>query len=553
MANSTTKYEWLKAELEKLKELADNQSHHYHSSRNLLYEGLSRVYLWWLEASAEAGLLEQLYEEYNLQYKKQTIHEIAFSPLLRYLWNMNGSINSNTIDQWNRALNNINVTVQNDKSFYKTNTQNKLISFISNSGGINALAGYVGKSDEDNTATKNKISKTSEQKLKDAHLHNGKLFFASAATPIAQFKTPQTLASADSGFTLALLRKANNGYEIIGTVNDNALVEQAVIAAYKRTSEQMPNTARLITEIIRTQVLPSKIAKLAAALTDDSKFKVKEGSKEVMKQLKRLLYIAKDGKFVLSANRSDCSVVTVATPFATIFDVDTDVALAVNDRTFIENNLIHSGDFNFYTADAAQYVPATEDEPASHKLKLENTVTKQFRYIRFYRLTTFKFLPSKTQAVVNANLPFNAKYTAQLDSSWLSEMNALFLTRWIDGFGAKMKRNEHKMLMLALGKTSIAFKYNYKAQDYKEAEIVDLSRSAKAKGFIEVNVLSKDIIPVLNALVQVELDGDVTVQANEKMLRFMFKTNCADYVIAVPCCTTKAKRMGDYFETYGAE
>jgi hypothetical protein len=53
--------------------------------------------------------------------------------------------------------------------------------------------------------------------------------------------------------------------------------------------------------------------------------------------------------------------------------------------------------------------------------------------------------------------------------------------------------------------------------------------------------------------VQVELNGEVTVQANDKMLRFTFKTNCADYVIAVPCCTTKAKRIGDYFETYGAE
>jgi hypothetical protein len=65
-------------------------------------------------------------------------------------------------------------------------------------------------------------------------------------------------------------------------------------------------------------------------------------------------------------------------------------------------------------------------------------------------------------------------------------------------------------------------------------------------------VLSKDIVPVLNALVQVEVDGDVELKADEKMLRFAFKTESAEYTISVPCCTSKAKRIADYFEAYGA-
>jgi hypothetical protein len=64
-------------------------------------------------------------------------------------------------------------------------------------------------------------------------------------------------------------------------------------------------------------------------------------------------------------------------------------------------------------------------------------------------------------------------------------------------------------------------------------------------------VLSKDIIPVLHALVKMEIEGDVLLQADDKMIGFSFSTDCADYKIAVPCATPKAKRIGDYFTAYG--
>jgi hypothetical protein len=135
-----------------------------------------------------------------------------------------------------------------------------------------------------------------------------------------------------------------------------------------------------------------------------------------------------------------------------------------------------------------------------------------------------------------------------LTADWLYEMNALFLARWVDGFGAKMKRAEHKLLRLALTKTFIAFSFNYKGKQFKENEVIDLAKDAK--GSIDVQVLSKDIVPVLNALVNMEIAGDVLLEADDKMLRFSFATDCADYSINVPCCTLKAKRIDDYFDAY---
>lgn len=98
------------------------------------------------------------------------------------------------------------------------------------------------------------------------------------------------------------------------------------------------------------------------------------------------------------------------------------------------------------------------------------------------------------------------------------------------------------LLRLALSKSAITFGFNYKAGDFTEAERVELAAGV-AKGTLAVNVLSKDIVPVLNALAHIEIDGNVTMQADENMVSFRFNTECAEYSINVPCCTAKAKRI----------
>ena len=484
MTKLNATYKRLKAELELLKELADLQTHHYVSSRKLLHEGLSKVYLWWKDANTHEGLLEKLYDEYNIQFKRATIHEIQFTPLLRYLWNMHATINSNTLDQWNRALNKIHIAVQNDKEYYKTNTEQKLITFIANSGGITSLAGYASYENSETEIKKNKLPKSAEIKLRDAHLTLGNKFFATKAKPIANILTKQVYPS-NNGFSVALIRKSENGYEVLGTVDDKEIVDEAVIAAYKRNTDEMSNTAKAIVEIIRTQLVPTKMASLTRDLEDISSYKVEGSNKEYMKQLKRLLYVGSNNEFVLSANRAVCSVVTIAKPFKKILKTDKLVALAVNDRTYIENNLIHTKDYNLFQADDCDDIVETKDEVSSFKFKLQNTITKQFRYLRFYDLDTYKFKPSRTQAFIKDTLKLKPSYTATLSSSFISDMHGLFLNRWIDGLGKKIKRSEHNIINVVFTKSFLAFKYNLKANDFKEKELIELGKLDTAKGNAE--------------------------------------------------------------------
>jgi hypothetical protein len=517
----------------------------------MLYEGLAKVYLWWQEANKEKGLLEKLYKENGIQYKKEIKADENYSPLLRYLWGMDGTVNSNTIDLWNRALNKVNVAVNADKAYYKQKTVEKIITFIDTKGGIRGLAAYdstqidVAKEPKQKKA---KIDVNIEKKRYEQHLEKGNVYFSKSVVPIAKFQTKHPLPTADSSIGLGLFRKTKNGYELLKAIDDKALIEQALIGSYARSTDSVPYTVRLITEIIATQTVPKPLESLSRSLADKSKFKAEDGT--AMMMLKRLLYMAEKGVFVLSASRSSCSPVTIAIPKQQILNSKQSVFLAINDRTYIEDNLIHSGDVNFYTTDTPTKINATKDEIATYKLELENTITKKYRYIRFYPLTVPKTEASKQQAILKRGMKFKAVHTAKLDTNWFAELNGEFLSRWVNGLGKSIKRKEYAVIALAFSKTGVTFKFCQRANAYVEEELIRYTHGSNAKP-ITVEVLSKDVIPVLNALVYADIVGGVTAEVDKNAILFKYKTKSADYIVAVPTTNSKGIRNEEHFEAYG--
>jgi hypothetical protein len=542
----------LQKELNALKELADRQTHHYVNTRALLYEGLAKVYVWWQTANKEAGLLESIYKENNIQYKKSINAEVNFSPILRYLWGVDGTVNSNKIDLWNRALNGVHVAVSADKAYYKQNAIQKIITHIDTNGGVKAFAGYDSTQSDDSNESKVKKTKVDvnvEKKRHEQHLIKGNLYFAKTATPLAKFTTKHTLPTADSSIGLALLRKTRSGYELLKAIDDKELIEKALIESYGRSNGDVPYTIRLLTEIIKTQIVPKPMQGLSRSLADKSKFKAEDG--KPMQMLKRLLYMAEKRVFVLSANRSACSPVTIALPSSQIMDAKENVALNINDRTYIENSLIHSGDINFFATDTPSKLQVIKGESATHKLQLENTLSKQHRYVRFYPLSIHKNESTKQQAILKRGMKFKAIHTAKLDVNWLAELNGEFLSRWINGLGKSIKRKEFAVMALAFGKTGITFRYCQRANKYAEEVFVQYMHPNTTKTLV-VEVLSKDIIPVLNSLVYSEIEGSVLVEVDTKAILFKYKTKTAQYIIAIPTCSNKGMRNEDHFQAYGA-
>ena len=552
MAIKPTLKSKLQNDLQQLKELADKQTHLFVNARNMLYEGLAKVYVWWQTANKEKGLLEKLYAENGIQYKKEIKADENYSPLLRYLWGMDGTDNSNKIDLWNRALNKVNAAVKADKVFYKQNTIQKIITFIDTKGGVRGLAAY--DSSQVDVAKEPKLKKVKidvnvEKKRYEQHLEKGNAYFASAVQAIAKFQTKHALPTADSSIGLGLFRKTKNGYELLKAIEDKALIEQALISSYSRSTDGVPYAIRLLTEIIATQTVPKPLQGLSRSLADKSKFKAEDGTQTRM--LKRLLYMAEKRVFVLSSNRGSCSTTTIAIPNQQIIDSNENVALAINDRTYIENNLIHSGDVNFYKTNSANTVLKIEGEAATHKLELENTITKKYRFIRFYPLSIYKSEASKQQAILKRGMKFKSVHTAKLDANWLAELNGEFLSRWINGLGKSIKRKEYAVIALAFGKLGITFKFSQRANAYVEEELIKYTYPSNSKA-ITVEVLAKDIIPILNSLVYSDLVGVVTVEVDSKAILLKYKTKSAEYIVAVPTSNSKGIRNEDYFEAYGA-
>ena len=552
MANSQKLQSTLQKELNELKNLADEQMHAYQSQRALLYKGLAMVYLWWAKANKEKGLLEKLYKQNNIQYKKDIKANINFSPLLQYLWGMDGTANSVPIDLWNRTLNKVQTEVISN-SYYKSNTVNKIISFISDKGGIRGLAGYDSMPPTEDVAKAPKVKKAKlppsvEEKRHEKHLSNSVEYFVKEAKPITKFTTKHTLPTANSDIGLGLFRKTNNGYELLKSVDDRSLIEQALVNAYKRSSDSVPYTISFLTEVIATQTVPKPLENLSRSLADKSKAKTKDG--KVMDSLKRLLYMSKEGVFLLSANRSDCSVVTIASPKRKIMSSKHDVAMSVNDSTWIENNVIHSGDINFFTTDSPNKMQvASSKEHPTHKVRFENSLTKRFSFIRFYPLTIFSEGINRQQAI--QAVAIKAVHKAKFDANWLAELNGEFLSYWVNGYGKKLKRQEHSVLAMSFGKQGVTFKTRQRADNWEEETLIKYTYPNKTKA-LTVEVLTKDIIPILNSLVYGDVKGSVNVAVDSKAIQFKYETLNATYQIALPTANSKGKRNGDYFASYGA-
>ena len=397
------------------------------------------------------------------------------------------------------------------------------------------------------TATRKKIQ-LSQIKRDQAHFDAGSLYFSKHAVPIAKIATAKVIPISNSNLAVGLLRKKGSSYELLGATADDDMLRQAVIKTYKRTNSEQADTVRVITEIIRTQALPASLSALARRLAD--KTKVLAASGIPMNAIKRLRYRAKAKTFLLSPSRTDCAVVTIATPFVGIFVAKADVAFSANDRAYIESALIQAEDFNLFDADGEHRVPkVTGAESATHKLRLTNTVTKLHRYVRFYPLSVFK-PQSRPQANFKTSPRFAPNWQAKLDVAWWERYYYGFWSRWINGYGRQITRPANKVLQLAFGKKLLITSYNLRADNFAEDETVNVDAATVSKP-LKVCVLSKDIVPVAHALAHMEIASAITLSVNAHALLFSFKTNTATYQIAVPTCDLKGKRDKQYFEALG--
>jgi hypothetical protein len=106
-------------------------------------------------------------------------------------------------------------------------------------------------------------------------------------------------------------------------------------------------------------------------------------------------------------------------------------------------------------------------------------------------------------------------------------------------------------LRFEFGKTQLVIKHYGERGNLSIASTqIDYVTTASGKA-IKLLLLSKDVLPVLEAIANTDVIGGIGISANEHALVISYKTEMASYKIAIPTCTTSYKRNSDTFVAYG--
>ena len=546
----------LKAALDALISSADKQIEAHASSRQLLYLTLAGVYMWWREASQIEGFLDEIYEERNLRTRGK---EENFTRLIRLVWDMDWSgRKAPTLQLWSQALRKIDQEFESNKAAYKTEPQEKLRGFLDSKGGIRGALGIERQNVADEGAFaqrkgSRKTDELSEQAVRAKHYALGEQYFSNDAKSLVNVSSEsKAFQTTRKGYAVALVRQSRNSkYQILSVTNNDRIVRETIIETYKRNADATPYALKLLGEIIETQSLPKALERHRAILAGKSEIVSKDGKK--MKQLTRLLIRAKQKDVLLSESRSDCSVVTIAVPHEALLNDDEDVFLRISNHRFVENEIIQERDLCFFTTLKRRIERNKDSElKASHLLATKNTVTEKVTNLYFYRLNALA-KPSQIQAQINLAATTAPVWRATVDSEWLQSLDSVFLSNWLREYGPQINRSMHKLVQLSLGMRSFNVKYSGERGHYTAIEtgIADPKVDARSKP-LNIHFLTKDLLPVLNALVHQEIEGSIRLMANADMLAVFYRTALAEYGIAIPTATVRSKRIQTAFSAYGA-
>jgi hypothetical protein len=546
-------------ELEQLVNLAVEQDYHYKRGRDFLYKGLAGVYLWWVKAKEVSGFLDEQYKLHNI-VGRNVEKEEKFTRVLRLVWRMDWANESKAkLQQWSHALRKIDDEYTSNKAAYKTDAQNKLVLFIENAGGLRRL---IGADKYDNNADANTESKSKRKqgrseddkaRIDAKHLALGEQYFENSAKAIANIASSKPIAVNRKGYALALIRKKKNEtYEVLSTISEDEQIKTAIVKSYARNNAVAPTVLRLLVEIIQTQAIPLTLDQHKKVLADTVVVTDETGKKLKRKQSKRVLFRKKQGDILLSENRTSCSVVTIAKPHVQALTSSKDVFLNVNDRRYIEEAIIQSEELSFYTTNDKNKVPVLRDSSvvASHKLVIENSVVDKKRAIYFYTLDSVGEA-TRPQANVAEGYDAQASWTARVDKQWLEKLHASFVSEWLNSVGAQITRPKNKTFGFEFSPKGLVIKHWGERGNYsKSTSLIEVDGIGRSSKQTNINVQSKDVLPVLNGLVGLDIEGKITLSVSDDVLSLVYQTELASYRVVIPTCNKHGRRNTSAFEAY---
>ena len=557
------------------------------SARQVAYENYAKIYFWWSEARLVEGFVEGM-TSHITSYKHRAVnHGINFSPLLVVLFN--NTLSDVERNRASRMLNVLHKQVQANPEMYVHDKVTKLAGFIKKAGGVVALAnttyknGELAKGEGSQEERAEKYEQDQAKELADitAELAGYGIKYvvkprpsAVKAKPISDADKVKVLtkaaetyfakASVDNfvtfsnavslspdGYSSVLIKRQGNGFVVVDMNDDPKQVLYGRVAAFRKQYQALPNSLRVICETLRTQIEPWNMA-TPSEIVEANPDPTLEGEEKIARN--HLLYLSKTKQFVLSQARMPVGVVTMVTPTNEVMEpVPYDVVMAPYSTALAELRLIGTCDFNLYETASTDMIPTANDKNQifSHCLQVKGKVKGLEPFTLLFKSFSKELVHKSCQPVYSTKYDATLATQIELPMSTIYGVSRNFATPWAHDLGQKIARSQYNQIGIKFTGSHIVISDTYEDGKFSKHESLKYSDDLSSEQLYSGIFLTKDILPVLVALGNLPIEGNVKVAADANVLTFKFKTNAASYVVAIPAFDMEKKqRRTAAFKSY---
>ena len=566
-------------------------------SMQSIYEVLVEAYLHFRKARDVPNHLETIYKEAGIEAYK-TGNQENFRPFIRAQFRLDipnltdaerQRQNLTPGSQKNRVANYAAVMSELDNEWMRHPDDfvykpfNKLLDYITKNG----LSGLISAAKEEKAKAKgkNQPDEIAEVEVTRRHLaQNALATIKQSKKKIGSAtitKVEQVHFNPD-GLTACLCRynPTTKAYEIVATSSDEQAIQSIAAGDTARIDSIGTAALQTLAEIVATQSFPSRFipagdrSKLTGALKgwynsvylENSKIdvvkKTKDGKlqKQKAKANRRLVLRGKD--IILSAQRTDASVITILKPtYRLVPKVSDEYYMKTQHlRTieeWIENKTIAARVSKPPTS-LGKADPATK---ADFMLEVDNIATgSKVERLFFYDVHRSANNPNSAGQVEFKSQTFSPTWTFKVSKAWLLGLRQRTLENWFENAasGRKIRRIENAVFDLSVSTNRLTIGWEIDETSTFPSDTYSLPSSLKpaTSKSHKLMVSSKELAPVLFNLCDLSIKGDIKFAGNSSTMIIAFSTEMGDYTIAFPVITrvkNKLKRDATDFGSYAAK
>lgn len=355
-----------------------------------------------------------------------------------------------------------------------------------------------------------------------------------------------------SNFGLAVVKRDASGVSVVNTFVDSELIKQALARAYETQYAALPASLRCMYETLKTQLLPDHVAQNMEGKWDDGTVKKQTWEKRKdsvftvqvpVKAIPRLVHTGEANLFILSPIATDVGVCTMVAPSSNVLaEHKHDVYLMPRTKRNLERLVLNAGNMNCYKP-ANQVSVQQASEPYSHRVQLTSVAdVSDFYFVDFYPFAASS--PTNYgQAMIDVAYEKKIKTKIHLPRSFVHAVAKNGADKWLAGKGFHANRSSNRFTQLTLNRKSLRLDFDYKVGKAVAHYDFPLPAATKMQGAYNQKFVCLDLFPVLSALGALQLTTDVQLLLDDNVAIFKFSTAAGDFVIAVPTCDNKGKRV----------